>query len=73
MSELPKHTEINDHVIELVDGKQPPYRPIYSLKPVELETLKAYIKTNLANGFIRPSKSPVGTSILFDQKSDSFF
>ena len=37
---------------------------------MELETLKAYIETNLANGFIRPSKSPTGAPILFDQKSD---
>ena len=40
---------------------------------MELEILKVYIKTNLANGFIRPSKSPAGPLILFDQKSDSFF
>ena len=72
-SELPEHTGINDHAIELVDGcQQPPYGPIYSLGPVELETLKAYIETNLANGFIRSSKSPVGASILFDRKSDGF-
>ena len=70
-SELPKHTRIIDYAIELVDGQQPPYGPIYSLGPVELETLKTYIKTNLANGFIRPSKSPVGTLILFDRKSDN--
>ena len=70
-SELPKHTGINHHAIELVDGcQQPPYDPIYSLGPVELETLKAYIETNLANGFIRPSKSPAGAPILFDRKSD---
>ena len=37
---------------------------------MELETLKAYIETNLANGFIRPSKSPAGAPILFDRKSD---
>ena len=71
-SELPEHTGINDHAIELVDGQQPPYGPIYSLGPVELETLKAYIETNLANGFIKPSKFPAGTSILFDRKSDGF-
>ena len=69
-SELPEHTGINDHAIELVDSQQPPYGPIYSLGPVELETLKAYIETNLANGFIRPSKSPAGAPILFDRKSD---
>ena len=73
-SELPEHTGINDHAIELVDGcQQPPYGPIYSLGPVELETLKAYIETNLANGFIRPSKSPAGAPILFDRKSDGSF
>ena len=70
-SELPEHTGINDHTIELVDGQQPPYRPIYSLGPVEVETLKAYIETNLANGFIRLSKSPAGAPILFDRKSNS--
>ena len=47
-SELLKHTGINDHIIELVEGQQPPYGPIYSLVLVELETLKAYIETNLA-------------------------
>ena len=72
-SGLPEHTGINDHAIELVDDcQQPPYKPIYSLGPVELETLKAYIETNLANGFIRPSKSPAGAPILFDRKSDGF-
>ena len=42
---------MNEHVIELEEGKQPPFGPIYRLGPVELETLKTYIKTNLANGF----------------------
>ena len=40
---------------------------------MELETLKAFIKTNLANRFIKLSKSPANTPILFKQKSDSFF
>ena len=71
-SKLPKHTRINDHAIKLVDGcQQPPYGPIYSLGSAELETLKAYIETNLANGFIKSSKFPAGTLILFDRKSDS--
>ena len=35
---------------------------------MELETLKIYIKINLANGFICPSKSPAGAPILFDRK-----
>ena len=49
---LSKNTSINKHVIKLQDGKQPPYRPIYSLRPVELEILKTYIKTYLKTGFI---------------------
>ena len=68
-----KYTGINNHAIKLVDSQQPPYKPIYSLGPVELETFKAHIKTNLANNFIIPSKSPVGTPILFNQKSNNFF
>ena len=57
---LPEATELNQHAIELQEGQQPPYGPIYSLGPVELEMLKTYIETNLANGFIWPSKSPAG-------------
>ena len=70
---LPKHAEINDHAIELVHGQQLPYGPIYILEIVKLETLKAYIKINLDNGFIKSSKSPIVTLILFDQKLDGFF
>ena len=43
---------MNDHAIKLKEDKQPLFSPIYSLKPVELETLKIYIKINLANDFI---------------------
>ena len=65
MAELPKHTGINNHPIDLLDDKQLPYGPIYSLESVELEMLKTYIEANLASGFIRPSKSPAGALILF--------
>ena len=69
--ELLKHTRINDHAIELMDNWQPLYGPIFNLGPLKLEILKAYIKNNLANGFIRLSKSPVGAPILFDKKSNN--
>ena len=68
--ELPENTGINKHAIKLQDDKQPPYGPIYSLEPVELETLRTYIKTHLKTGFIRPFKSPAGAPILFDKKLD---
>ena len=73
-SELSEHSGINDHAIKLVNGyHQLPDGSFYSLGPVELETLKAYIETNLATRFIRLSKSPAGVPILFDRKSDGFF
>ena len=67
-SKLLKHNRINDNAIKLVHGQQPPYRPIYSPRPVELEILKTYIEINSAKGFIRLFKSPAITPILFDQK-----
>ena len=69
-AELPENTGINKHAIKLKKGKQPPFGPIYKLGPIELEILKTYIKTNLANSFIRSSKSPTRVSIFFDQKPD---
>ena len=40
---------------------------------MELETLKTYIETNLANDFLQPLKSPAGAPILFICKSNSNF
>ncbi len=68
--ELPENTGMNEHAIKLIEGKQPPYGPIYTLSPVELEMLKTYIETHLKTGFIQPSKSPAGALILFDKKPD---
>ena len=65
---LPERTRANENSIKLEKRKQPPYGPIWSLEPVELETLKTYIKTNLANGFIQASKSLAGVPILFVRK-----
>ena len=54
---LLEQTELNEHAIELEGDKQLPYGQIYSLGPVELETLKAFIEIHLKTGFIWPSKS----------------
>ena len=70
-AELPEHTGINDYLINLLDNKQLPYSPIYSLRLVELKTLKTYIKVNLASSFIRSFKSPSGVPILFVRKKDA--
>ncbi len=42
--ELSENTGMNEHAIKLIDKKQPPYGLIYAFSPMELETLKAYIK-----------------------------
>ena len=68
---LPENTKINDHLINLLDNKQPPYSLMYSLGLVKLETLKTYIKANPASSFIRPSKYPAGIPIIFIQKKNS--
>ena len=70
---LPERTGANEHIIKLEEGKQPLYRPIYSLEPVELKTLKTYIKINLTNSFIRTSKSPADAPILFVCKPNGSF
>ncbi len=71
--ELSENTCINKHAIELIEEKQSPYKPIYTLSPVELETLIVYIKTYLKTGFIYLFKSPAGDLILFDKKPNSSF
>ncbi len=68
--ELPENTGMNEHAIELINGKQPSYGPIYILSLVELETLKTYIETHLKTDFIWPSKSLAGAPILFNKKPD---
>ena len=70
---LSEHTEINTHAIEVEEGKQTSYEPIYSLGPMKLEILKTYIKINLANNFIWPSKSLDNAPILFNKKFERSF
>ena len=70
---LSKCIRIYKHAIKLENGKQSPYRSIYSLNLLEFKTLKTYIKTNLANGFIQSSKSLTSATILFVCKSNGSF
>ena len=49
--EILKYIEMNDYIIELEEGKQLTFGLIYSLKLIKLETIKTYVKINLANGF----------------------
>ena len=42
----------------------------YRMVPVELQELKVQIQELLDKGFIRPSTSPWGASVLFANKKD---
>ena len=65
---LPEPTKLNQHAMKLQESEQLPYRLIYSLGLIELETLKTYIKTNLVNDFIWLLKSLFSAFILFNRK-----
>ena len=56
--------------IDLQEGSQPPFGPIYNLSQIELMELRKYIDKNLAKNFICHSKSPTGAPILFVKKKD---
>jgi hypothetical protein len=66
---LPEHRPY-DCAIDLLEGAQPPFGPIYNLSQTELAELRKYIDENLAKNFIRHSKSPAGAPILFVKKKD---
>lgn len=66
--ELHDNTRINDHNIQLIEDKKPPYSLIYSMRLIELETSKINIKTHLKTRFIRSSKFLGSISIFFDRK-----
>ena len=50
--ELSKNSKISEYAIKLDKDKQLFFKSIYNLEPMELKTLKTYIKSNLAIGFI---------------------
>ncbi len=66
---LPQN-KATDHAINLQEGKEPPYGPLYSLSQRELEILREYLERELANGRIQYSTSPAGAPILFVPKQD---
>ena len=65
--EVPPHRSF-DHAIDMVEGKEPPWGPIYALSEKELQVLREYLDTMLKSGNIGPSKSPAGAPILFVPK-----
>src|SRR5260221_1142886 len=59
-----------DLKINLEEGAKSFHGPIYSLLPPELTALREFLEENIQNGFIRPSKSPWGSPVLFVKKKD---
>jgi hypothetical protein len=66
---MPSHGP-QDLAIELLNGKQPPWGPIYNLSVKELDTLRSYLEVQLKRSWIRLSKSPAGAPVFFVPKKD---
>ncbi|GKU97925.1 hypothetical protein SLEP1_g10998 [Rubroshorea leprosula] len=69
LKKLPPRREV-DHAIELELGSKPPAMGPYRMAPPELEELRKQLKELLDAGFIRPSKTPYRTLVLFQKKHD---
>ena len=59
-----------DLSIEVVPGIAPMFRAPYRIAPAELKGLKVQLQELLDKGFVRPSVSPWGASVLFVKKKD---
>ncbi|GJY81283.1 putative reverse transcriptase domain-containing protein [Tanacetum coccineum] len=72
LSGLPPIWEI-EFQIELIHGATSIAKSPYCLAPSELEELSGQLKELQDKGFIRPSPSPWGASVLFVKKKDGSF
>ncbi|QRW01159.1 Retrotransposable element Tf2 protein [Ceratobasidium sp. AG-Ba] len=67
---LPEHRSF-DCNIDLVEGSDlPKPAKVYPLSPIESRTIKEFIDQELADGKIRPSKSPIASPCFFVKKKD---
>jgi hypothetical protein len=66
---MPSHSP-QDLVIQLLDGKQLPWGPIYDLSKKKLDTLCSYLEVQLKRGWKRPSKSPASAPVFFVPKKN---
>uniref|UniRef100_A0A3B1IMZ3 Gypsy retrotransposon integrase-like protein 1 n=1 Tax=Astyanax mexicanus TaxID=7994 RepID=A0A3B1IMZ3_ASTMX len=68
-TKLPPHRPYGC-AIDLIEGATLPKARIYPLTREEEKAMDDYITEALAQGFIRPSKSPVGSGFFFVKKKD---
>ncbi|QRW01435.1 Transposon Tf2-1 polyprotein [Ceratobasidium sp. AG-Ba] len=67
---LPEHRSF-DCNIDFVEGSDlPKPAKVYPLSPIESRTIKEFIDQELADGKIRPSKSPIASPCFFVKKKD---
>ena len=59
-----------DHAIELHPDAKLPRGRTFPLSPAEQKELDEFLRENLANGRIRPSKSPIGAPVFFVKKKE---
>ncbi|GJR49678.1 hypothetical protein Tco_1400199 [Tanacetum coccineum] len=59
--------------IDLVSGAAPVTRAPYRLAPSQMKELSGQLQELMEKGFIRPSSSPWGASVLFVKKKDRSF
>src|SRR5260221_9795323 len=59
-----------DHAIDLSPGTELPHSWTFPLSPTEQKELDNFLRENLANGSIHPSKSPMGAPVFFIKKKD---
>lgn len=67
LNELPHKRDI-DHKIELMPWMEPQNKASFGLNQSELVELKRQLTELLIRGYVRPSKSPFGTPVLFMSK-----
>ena len=64
---LPEHRPY-DHAIKLKEGSPIPNQALYGMSRTEIEELRRYLDENLSKGFIRASKSPAASPVMFVKK-----
>jgi hypothetical protein len=57
-----------DHAIDLEEGSEPPWGPLYKMSKDELLVLRKTLSDYLGKGFIRVSNSPAAAPVLFAKK-----
>ncbi|QRV96805.1 Retrotransposable element Tf2 protein [Ceratobasidium sp. AG-Ba] len=67
---LPEHRPFDCNIDFKEDTELPKPAKVYPLSPIESRTIKEFIDQELADGKIRPSKSPIASPCFFVKKKD---